>query len=260
MFVATEAQYIWIENRLVLVRLRGHDYEGDSALCGGGPSAQTVEQQNLNLEETQQQMSFDQTLMGLFTQQYNNQQAQLNYIKGVMQPVIANAQAGNGFSTPELASMRTQATDTISGAYQNAQKALNINERASGDVNIPSGVTQGQQEALLTSEAQTKSNTQNQITVANAQLANQNLFNAANVLNGVAAQNSPAYLMGGSQQGGSIVAGLSGAQAGLQNAVTNADNSGFFGQLMTGLGSGMGSMLTGGNSNGSSGVGGFLGL
>lgn len=214
---------------------------------GGGASSATKQQQNLNLQETQQTMQFQQQLMSLFQQQFANQKSQLDFLKGVMQPVIKDAEAGKGFSDSELAAMRTGATDTLSGQFQNAQQALNQTLKTSGDANVPSGVTAGADLALINSEAQAKANAQNNITVANAQQARSNLFNAANVLNGVAAESSPNALESGAIEGGSTVAGLSGAQSGLQNAITNANSNSFFGRLMNGFGSSLGNFLGGGN-------------
>lgn len=214
----------------------------------GGASSATKQQQQLTLQETQQQMSFNSQLMGLFQQQFQNQQNQLNFLKGVMQPVITNAQAGKGFSDEALNAMRTSATDTLSGQFQNAQAALNQQLRSSGSANIPSGVNVGADMALLQEQAKENAAAQNTITLANQQQATSNLFNAANVLNGVAAQNSPNALMSGSLEGGSTVAGLGGAQSQLQNAITNANSNSFFGKLGGAFATTLGKTLGGGLS------------
>src|SRR6185437_16651919 len=120
----------------------------------GGASSATKQQQQLTLESTQQQMQFNTQLMGLFQQQFQNQQNQLNFLKGVMQPVITDAQAGKGFSDEALAAMRTSATDNLSGEFQNAQQALNQQLKTTGSSNVPSGVTAGADLALLEAEAQ----------------------------------------------------------------------------------------------------------
>ena len=213
----------------------------------GGASQATKQQQQLELQQTQQTMAFDQQLMGMFTQQFQNQQNQLNFLKGVMQPVISQAQTGQGFSDQALAAMRTSATDTISGQFANAQQALNQTLRTSGDANVPSGVTVGADTALLNSAAQQQAGAQNNITLASAQQAQSNLFNAANVLNGVAAQNSPNALMSGSLEGGSTVASLGSSQAALQNAITQANSNSFFGKLSSSFAGALGNTLGGGN-------------
>lgn len=211
----------------------------------GGPSANTQEQQQLTTEQTQQTMGFDQQLMGLFQKQYATQQNQLNFLQSILKPVAANAEAGNGYTAPELAAMRSSATDQLTSQEQNAQQALNQTLKTSGDANIPSGVTVGANEALENSEFQANAGAQNNITVANAQQANSNLFNAVSALSGVAQQESPNALESGSLEGGSTVAGLSSAQGGLQNSITNANSNSFFGKLGSGFASGLGGGLSG---------------
>lgn len=214
---------------------------------GGGASSATKEQQKLTTEQTQQTMAFDQELMGLFQKQYATQQTQLNFLNSILKPVATNAAAGNGFTKPELAAMRTSATDELTTQEQSAQKALNQTLKTSGDANIPSGVTVGANLALQNSEFQANAGTQNQITIANAQQANSNLFNAVNALNGVAAQESPNALESGSLEGGLTVASLGGTQSNLQNSIVNANSNSFFGKLggsfATGFGGGLSRML-----------------
>lgn len=212
----------------------------------GGPSSATKQQQQLNLQATEQQMSFNTQLMGLFQQQFANQQNQLNFLKGVMQPVVTQAESGKGFSDAEEAAMRTTATDTLSTQFSNAKEALQQELKTSGSSNVPSGVTAGADLSLLTEEAKQQAAAQNTITLASAQQARSNLFNAANVLNGVAAQNNPNPIASEATGGSGTVAALSGSQSQLQNAITNANNSSFFGKLYQGLGSGLGNFAFGG--------------
>lgn len=211
----------------------------------GSGSSQTKQQQDVNLQESEQQLQFNQQLMGLFQEQFANQQNQLNFLKGVMQPVITQAQSGKGFSDAEEAAMRTSATDNLSDQFTNAKEALNQELKTSGSSNVPSGVTVGADLSLLTEEAKQQAASQNTITLASAQQARSNLFNAANVLNGVAAQNSPNALESGALEGGSTIAGLTNAQSNLQNALTNAFSNSFFGSLAKSSGSALGSALVG---------------
>src|SRR5579859_4975601 len=143
---------------------------------GGGASSATKQQQQLTLQQTQQQMAFNTQLMSLFQQQFAAQKSTLDFLKGVMTPVITQALAGKGFSDEQLTAMRTSATDQLSGNFQNAQAALNQVLRSSGNANVPSGVTVGADTALVNSEAQAQAGTQNQITIANAEQARSNLF------------------------------------------------------------------------------------
>lgn len=208
----------------------------------GGPSQATKDQQAVTLAASKQQLTFDTQLMDLFQKQYADQKDTLDFLKNTLKPVISDAEAGKGFSADELAAMRTTASDTISQQFQNAQAALNQELRTSGDANIPSGVTVGADAALLSQQAQTEAGTQNQITVANAQQARNNLFNAVNALNGVAAQVNPLGYGSEATGGSGAIAGLGGAQSSLQNAITSANNSSFFGKLMSGISQGIGNI------------------
>lgn len=203
--------------------------------------------------------------MSLFQQQYATQSSTLQYLQNQLKPIVSDSENGQGMSTAALNAMRTSATDTISSQYQSAQQALNEQQAGQmGGTNVlPSGTRAQLDAGLLSSEAQTKAGTQNQITQYNQNLATSNLWNAFNVMQGNTAQENPLGYASAATGGSGAIASLSGAQSQLQNSITNANNSGFFGSLMNSLGSGLGSMATGGNSGGGSmsgGVGGFLGL
>lgn len=217
---------------------------------GSGPSQATKQQQQVDLQASKQELQFQTQLMSLFQKQYGDQKDKLDFLTSVLKPVISQAEAGNGFSTPELAAMRTSSTDAVSQQFQNAQAALNQELKTSGSANVPSGVTVGADAALLAEEARAQSGSQNQITLANAQQSRSNLFNAVNALNGVAAQTNPLGYGSEASGAGGTVAGLSGAQSSLQNSITNANSNSFFGELggsfATALGGGLGAGVAGG--------------
>jgi hypothetical protein len=230
---------------------------------GGSPSSQTTAQQSADLAATQQQNAFDSSLMGIFQSQYSSQQNVLSYLQGIAKPIVAQSLAGQGMSNTALTAMRTSATDQLSSQYQSAQQALNVNEAGQmGGTNVlPSGVNAQEDASLLNSEAANKASTQNQITQYNQSLANSNLWNALNVMSGVGATMNPLGYASGATSGSGAVAGLSGAQASLQNSINSANNSGFFGSLATGAGGILGSSLGVGGSNmlgGLPGVGSFF--
>lgn len=220
----------------------------------GGASSATKKQQAVTLEASEQQLAFNTQLMSLFQSQYATQKSTLDFLQGVLKPVITQAEAGQGYSTAELNAMRTSANDTLSENFQNAQAALNQTLKTSGDANVPSGVTAGADAALLNSEAIAKSQAQNAITVQNAEVARSNLFGAVNALQGNAAQVNPLGYSSAATGGSGTIAGLGNAQSNLQNAITSANSNSFFGKLggslATSLGSGIGSALTGGLGTG----------
>jgi hypothetical protein len=209
---------------------------------GGGPSTATKQQQQVTLAASEQQLDFDKQLMALFEKQFSSQQDVLNQIKATVTPVIKQSLAGEGFSPEALAAMRTSATEGLTTQFENAQAALNQTLKTSGDANVPSGVTVGANEALLNVEAQAQAGAQRDITVQNQEQATSNLWNSLNALNGVAAQENPLGYASSATGGSGAVAGLGESQAGLQNAITNADNASFFGKLMTGISTGIGNI------------------
>lgn len=176
-------------------------YSGPWSLAKGDSTAKETEEQTA---------SFDQSLMNIFQSQYSTQQSQLKYLQGQLQPIIN--EGGQGYTAQQLASMRTSATDANSNAYQSAQAALNNNiSQASGGSKLTgvAGANVQSDAALLNQEAQVQAGSQNQITQANANLQQQNYWNAINALNGVAAEENPLGYAGASSTAGGTVGGLS---------------------------------------------------
>ena len=195
MRIATKV--VWdIETGKVLER-EEYEYFGPVELCKGDDTAKQAEQQ---------QMQFDSQLMSIFQQQFGKQSAVFDYLKGKMQPMIDNP---TGLSPEGLAAARTSNTDQFSAAYQNAQKALNAKMAASGESQLPSGVGAQLNEALLNAEAADKATGQNQITMQNEQLKQQNYWNAVNALNGVATQENPLGYANSATAGSGAVSSLS---------------------------------------------------
>lgn len=216
----------------------------------GGPSKATKEQQQVNLTASQQQLQFDSQLMDLFQKQYANQKSVLDFLQGTLKPIVTRSEAGEGFTPEQEAAMRTSATEGLTNQFENARAALDEKLKTSGDASIASGVTAGLETGLLNEEAKAQAGAQRDITLQNAGLANSNLWNAINALSGNAAQINPLGYSSGATGGSGSIASLGESQSALQNAITNASNSSFFGKLgssfATGLGSGLAGATTGG--------------
>jgi hypothetical protein len=209
-------------------------YVGPWMDCKGDSTAQQAEEQ---------QASFDQQLMNIFTQQYATQKSQLDFLSGVLKPQIAAG--GQGYTDAQLTAQRTQATDTNSQQYQNAEQALNNQiSQASGGSKLTgvAGATVESDAALANAAAQQEANSQNQITTNNANLQQQNYWNSINALNGVAAESNPLGYAGAATSG-------SGAVANLSSAYTASNQSQLLGAL-GGIAGGVGSALGGGFSKG----------
>ena len=159
------------------------EYGGDVALAKGDSTASSTEQDQQQLD--QQQQAYFQQLMSMMSTRFGNQQGVLQLLQQKMAPYLSGSQ---GYDAQTLASMRTSSDDNLSEQYQSAQKALNASEDANGSRDLPSGVNDQLDASLLNSEATDKASSQNQITQANANLGEQNLWN---VLSGVASQDNP---------------------------------------------------------------------
>ena len=221
--IHTKLVYEYRDGQYVLTHEDGFWYDGPVALCKGDNTAKQAEQQ---------QMQFNAKLMNIFSTQFANQQSTLNYLKGVLTPMINNP---TGYSAAALAAMRTGATDQLSTAYQNAQKAnQNVEAVRSGDLASGSGVNAQINASLLNSEATDKANAQNNITLQDENLKESNYWNAINGLNGIAAENNPLGYAQTATQGAGAVANLS-------QAVTASDQS----QLLGALGGAVGGALSG---------------
>lgn len=208
---------------------------GEWILAKGDPVAK---------QEEAAQAQFSQSLMQIFQAQYAKQSDTLSYLQGKMQPIIDAG--GTGYSDSALAAMRTSATDTNARQFTNAQQALqNKIVQMSGGSKLAgtSGADVEAQAQLANAGAQTEAASQNQITLNNENLKQQNYWNAINVLTGTSAQFNPLGYSSSATSGSNSVADLS-------QAVTASEQS----QLMGALGGITGGLATGWASGGFKGV------
>lgn len=198
------------------------EYSGPVGECKGDSSAQSAEQS---------QVAFQQTLQKVFSSQFNQQQGIYNFLRGPLESMITNPQ---GYSADALAAMRTSATDQISQSYGNAEKALQAKNFALGGRDLPSGVFEQQMGGLEAGQASDTASAQNQITQQNANLQQQNYWNAIGALSGQQQQLNPLGYAGSATGAASSVAGLS-------QAYTQSQQS----QLLGALGGAVGGLASG---------------
>jgi len=173
------------------------DYSGPWALAKGDKTAKEAEKQ---------QLAFSKQLMDIFGKQFQHQMEIFNFLKGKLEPMIDHP---TGYSPEALAAMRTSATENITQQTDNAQRALQTQQFALGGRDLPSGVNEMQFGALKGLEAGKIADTQNQITLADENLKQQNYWNAMNALNGQQALLNPLGYAGAANQGFGNVANLS---------------------------------------------------
>lgn len=196
--------------------------EMPTGMAKGDPTAQAAEQE---------QQTFDQQLMTLFQAQYGKQSAITGYLTGQMEPLISKG--GQGYTPEQLTAMRTAATDTISQQTQGAQRAVNATEQRG----LPSGVNAQVSGSITAAEAEEQAATQNQITQANANLQQQNYWNAINVLNGQAATENPLGYAGAATSGTNAVSNASQAETAAAGPTAGAIVGGILGGGLGAVGS-----------------------
>lgn len=200
----------------------GYIYSGPIALCKGDSTDQAAEQS---------QLGFSQQLQNAFQTNNAAQQNQLNFLNNKMQSAINNPQ---GYNAQTLASMRAQANDSVASQNQNVSRAVNNSEMTKGGAAaLPSGVNSQIGASIASQAAQAGSNAQQNITEQNANLQNNNYWNAVKGEEGVASDENPEGMAGGANQAASTIGGLS-------QAYTQSEGPSF-GSILGGLvGSGIG--------------------
>lgn len=174
-----------------------------SGACGA-----SVQQQQIAAE---QQANFNQ-----MTQQAAAVFGDTSKVFGELQssfaPILAAGPGQQGFTAPELASMRSQAVTQGGIATRNAQQAAGERAAAAGGGTtvLPSGAAMGQEANIAEAGAQATANQLSNINLQSAELGQQNWMNAAGILGG-AANTFNASTGAGSAATGSGSAAMSGA-------------------------------------------------
>ncbi len=187
---------------LEVIERDGFDYVGPVAECKGDATAGSTETS---------EGGFSNTLQQIFQANNASQQNQLNFLNNKMQSAINNPQ---GYSPSTLAAMRAQANDSVAANTQNEERAAN-NMADRGGAGLPSGVAAQNDAAIAANAAQQGSSAQQQITEANANLENENMWNATKAEEGVAGMENP-------EGDASAANSAAGDVAGLSNAVTSS--------------------------------------
>jgi hypothetical protein len=210
-----------------VVSEKGFDYRGPVAECKGDSTAKASEQA---------QASFTNTLQQSFAQQFANQSNVLNFLNGKLTAQVNNPQ---GYTPAQMAALNTQAIQGTAQQYQNASQAANQAIAARGGNGLPSGVNAQIQGQLAQGAANTESSALMNNQINNANLQQQNYWNALNGLSGVASQYNPNGFAGSANSGAGEVANLS-------NAYTNSNQSQLLGALGGVVGGAAGGFFQGG--------------
>jgi hypothetical protein len=200
----------------------GFEYTGPIALCKGDNAASG---------EEQSQADFSKQLQSSFATNNAAQQNQLNFLNNKMQSAIDNPQ---GYDASTLASMRAQANDSVAAQNQNVQRSVNNSMATKGGAAaLPSGVSAQIDAAIGSQAAQAGSRAQQDITIQNANLENQNMWKAVQGEGQIASLENPEGMAGANT-------GTADSISGLSDAVTKANGPGI-GSILGGVvGAGIG--------------------
>jgi hypothetical protein len=144
--------------------------------------ASSTSEDNLNASQ-----AMTTTLQNDYKTAFANNQSILGGLTTTLNNAVAKPQ---GFTSPQMAALRTGAMDTTTGQFNAAKaNAAAVAARSGGDT--ASGVTGQVQGQLAGEEAATESGQQNDITKANAELQQQNYWKGISGLSQVASQYNP---------------------------------------------------------------------
>lgn len=191
-------------------------YISEGRTVSGGKGDQTA----LGAEKSSS--NFANTLQGAFSAQYGKQSAVNSFLTSKLTDMATNP---TGFSAAGKAAMNTGAIQDTASTYQSALKAQQANSAVHGGNDLPSGVQAQIQGQLGGAAAGQLSGELNQNAVADAQLQNQNQWNALSGLQNVSNADDPLGFAGAST-------GATGNIADLSQAYTASNQS----QLMSTLG------------------------
>jgi hypothetical protein len=236
MYIATHLKWNSVADFLAYkppVEEEGYLYHGEMGRLGSGgdSTAEMAEAESA---------AFQSQLVGIFQQQYNNQQQLMQSVKPYLQAEVTNP---TGLSAAGLASERTQATDVAAGQTQNAQKAAGAQIAMHGGAALPSGVGAQIEGGIAESGAAETAAAQQNITAQNEQLKLSNFWRGIGGLTGQAELENPQSYASAANQ-------ASGETASLSQAVTQSQLAGSeeIGGIMSGIGglaAGAGKMMTG---------------
>jgi len=149
---------------------------------GGGKGDSTLKDQEKS------QSNFTNTLRNAFSAQFGKFGSTLDFLNSKLTAMIEHP---TGYSPEALAAMRTQATEGTARSFGQAEQALHASEAARGGSQLPSGVDAQLEAANANAGAATNEASQQQITLGNEQLKQENYNRAIAALSGVAQTENP---------------------------------------------------------------------
>jgi hypothetical protein len=154
-------------------------------LGGGGPSAQMK-------TTAAQQTSLANSLFADYNQRFQGQSDILSQLRSSYAPLIAAGPGQQGFTSPVLAALNTQAINNSAAASRNARQAAgNFSAGQNNTSGLTSGITKQINASVDSQAANNLASTQDQITQANYKQGRENYFAALNGDQSVAQMENP---------------------------------------------------------------------
>jgi hypothetical protein len=183
--IMTNSKWAQVIDRYIL--------EGRTVSGGGGGS-------KTDQDAAHGQADFMKTLQSAFSSQFGAQTAITSFLNGKLTNMANNPQ---GFGQEGLAALRTSAIENTGNQYQNALKTTQEQMAAhGGNGGLPSGVEEQIRGQLAGQAAGSLSNQLTGIGVQDAQLKNQNFWQALSGLGSTASIINPLGYAGGSNSAG----------------------------------------------------------
>ena len=183
------------------------------------------------------QGNFTQMLQNTFATNNAQQQSQLNFLNTKLQGAINNPQ---GYNAQTLAAMRAQGADAVAAENQNVQRAVQTRQAVQGgEAALPSGVNAQVNAQIASQAAEAGNKAQQDVTIENANLENQNQQNALREELGVAQTENPEGMANAENASANDVSNLS-------QAVTAANGPGIGSILGSVAGAGLQGWASGG--------------
>jgi hypothetical protein len=211
MFITTRKTISIITGEVL--ELRGYLYYGPVSLaCSSGDSTVSATESS--------QAALNTELSGYMKTAFAQNQSVYKMLTPLLEKQVTNPQ---GMTQQAMAAARTGATDTTALEFENASRNANAVAAAHGGGALPSGVAAQVSGDISASAAAQDSAEQNQITLQNATIQNQNYWNAISGLGNITAQNNPTNYANAATNAGNSVASLgqtylASQQAGWQDA------------------------------------------
>lgn len=186
-----------------------HEYDGPAVECKGATDAEK--------STAQSQTDFMGQLMGNYATQFGNQSAVLKSISDSVTPTLLAGPNQFGYSKPEEAALRTQASEGTAAQYRSAKQATGESLAAvgGGDVFLPSSTKAALTAQNANAAAGLEANQQLGITNQGYELGRQNYGNAVGTLENVSSQYNPTAYAGQTTNAGQAAFG---SEADIQKA------------------------------------------